>query len=377
MLKTCGGTVRGEADDRLGSVIDRLEGHLAADPDYSFQMTAYVGGQLVLDVHGGRHLEADSLMVPASVSKNALALSVGLLVQRGLLDLDAPVREWWPEFATAGKERVTTRQLLSHQAGLPEADPILSWDEILDHHAGSERLARSRPFWHPGSAFGYHALTIGNLVDTLVQRIDGRTVQGFYEDELRSRVGADFFLGLPPEHDSRLVTPLELVPPLGEPPAPTRHNPMLATAFGPRPGEQIDMVRDERSWRFGHPAVSAATSARGIATLLAAATTGIDGTPALLDADTVSIIGEQQVRGYDEVLGQDDRAHAIVFQKPSQQLAFGGPRSFGHDGAMGALGCADPSSGVAFGYTVARGPWPGGGDPRAVRAAREIGEMAW
>jgi hypothetical protein len=103
--------------------------------------------------------------------------------------------------------------------------------------------------------------------------------------------------------------------------------------------------------------------------------TGIDGAEPLLSADTVAMIGQQQVRGYDEVLDQHDRAHGIVFQKPSKQLAWGGPRSFGHDGAMGAVACADPDTGVAFAYTVARGPWPGGGDPRAIRIAREIGEL--
>ena len=95
----------------------------------------------------------------------------------------------------------------------------------------------------------------------------------------------------------------------------------------------------------------------------------------LLSEDTVAVIGQQQVRGYDEVLGQHDRAHAIVFQKPSAQLAWGGPRSFGHDGAFGAVGCVDPDTGVSFAYTVARGPWPGGADPRAIRIAREIGQV--
>ena len=106
---------------------------------------------------------------------------------------------------------------------------------------------------------------------------------------------------------------------------------------------------------------------------MAAAVTGVDGSEPFLGADTVEVIGQQQVRGYDEVLHQHDRAHAIVFQKPSQQLAFGGPRSFGHDGAAGALACVDPDTGLAFAWTIARGPWPGGADPRAVTVARELG----
>lgn len=370
------GLVRGTVDEALADIVERFEGYLAADPDYSFQMAAYAGGRLVLDVHGGPHLGAESLMVPYSTSKNSLGLSLGLLIQQGKLDLDAPVGEWWPEFATNGKEHVTGRQLFSHQAGVPGAEPGLRWDELLDHRRAADRLAAARPFWRPGSAFGYHAITIGNLVDAAVQRLDGRTVHEFFEQEIRGPLGADFYLGLPPEHDDRLVALLPMVPPLGERPAPTAHNPLGNAVFAPAPGPAVDLALSEESYRFGHPAGSATVSARGIATVLAGSVTGIDGAEPLLAPDTVAVIGEQQVRGFDEVLGQHDRAHAIIFQKPSQQLAFGGPRSFGHDGAMGALGCADPVSGVAFGYTVARGPWPGGADPRAVRAAGEIGQRS-
>jgi hypothetical protein len=140
------GLVRGSADAALADIVERFDGYLAADPDYSFQMSAYVGGRLALDIHGGPHLAADSLMVPYSASKNSLGLSLGLLVQRGLLDLDAPVAEWWPEFAANGKERVTGRQLFSHQAGVPGTEPGLRWDELLDHHRAADRLAATRPF---------------------------------------------------------------------------------------------------------------------------------------------------------------------------------------------------------------------------------------
>src|SRR5699024_1896644 len=187
----------------------------------------------------------------------------------------------------------------------------------------------------------------------------------------RRRIDTEFFLGLPDELDDRLVPLLPIVPPLGEAPAPTSYHPLRDVAFGPRPGKDVDLAGSEKSYRFGHPAGSATTTAHGVAKLLAGAVTGIGEADPILDAETVAVIGEQQVRGFDEVLGQHDRAHSIIFQKPSQQLAFGSARSFGHDGAMGALGCADPLTGVTFGYTIVRGPWPGGADPRAVRAARE------
>lgn len=361
----------GTADERLEEVVTRLDGLLAADPDLSFQVAAFHDGKPVLDAWGGPHLVEHSVIVPYSVTKNTIGLSIGLLVERGELDLDERVATYWPEFAAKGKQHVTVRQLLSHQAGLPQADPALSWDELLDHHAAAERLAASRPYWHPGSAFGYHAITIGNLGDELVFRVTGRTLHEFYEQEIRAPHGIDFFLGLPPEHEGRRVDVLPMIKPVSDTSAPT-FSALGPVVFGSMGGD-VDLGNSRRSWEYGHPAGSGTGTARGIARLFAAAVTGVDGAEPFLSADTVAEIGQQQIRGYDEVLHQQDRAHAIVFQKPSQQLAFGGPRAFGHDGAAGALACVDPDTGLAFAWTIARGPWPGGADPRAVALARELG----
>lgn len=363
--------LQGRADTRLGEITARLDGYLAADPDLSFQVAAFHRGEPVLDVWGGPHMAVDSVMVPFSVTKNTIGLSVGLLVERGELDLDERVAHYWPEFAAKGKQRVTVRELLSHQAGLPQTTPPLTWDELLGHHAAAERLAASRPFWNPGSAFGYHAATIGNLGDELVFRVTGRTLHEFYEAEIRAPHGIDFFLGLPAEHVGRRIDVLPMIKPVSDTSVPA-FSTLGPVVFGSAPGD-VDLRNSPRSWEFGHPATSGTGTARGIARLMAAAVTGVDGRDPFLGADTVEQIGQQQIRGYDEVLHQHDRAHAIVFQKPSQQLAFGGPRSFGHDGAMGALACVDPDTGLAFAWTIARGPWPGGADPRAVALARELG----
>ena len=371
-LSALNGNLSGSADEALGEIVDNFEGYLSRDPHMSIQIAAYAHGRLVLDAWGGPHLGEDSLMTPFSVSKNTIGVVAGLLIQRGQLDLDATVASYWPEFAQAGKRDVTVRQLLSHQAGLPDADPSLSGEDLLDDHLAAERLATTWPFWRPGTSFGYHGTTIGNLAGELVFRITGETIQSYYEREVRAPLDAEFYLGLPPELDDRRVETLPIIPPLGEQGPPDTH-PLRRRVFGGR--GSIDLANDERSWRFGHPAVSSTVSARGIAKMLAGAITGVDGAPPLLNAETVSIIGEQQVRGHDEVLDLEGRSHSIVFQKPSASLAWGGPRSFGHDGAAGAVGCVDPETGIAFGYTIGRGPWPGGGDPRAIAAARRIGEL--
>ncbi|WP_433675062.1 serine hydrolase domain-containing protein [Microbacterium gorillae] len=367
------GLLRGRADDRLSDVVARLEGYLAHDADLSFQVAAYHDGHVVLDAWGGPHLGEDSVTVPFSVTKNTIGLSIGLLVERGELDLDQPVAHYWPEFAAKGKAAVTARQLLSHQAGLPQTSPALTTAELLDHHAAAERLAASRPFWHPGSAFGYHALTIGNLGDELVFRVTGRTLHEFYEQEIRAPHDIDFFLGLPETQEHRLVTLLPMVRPVSDTTVPS-FSPLGPVVFA-SPGGDVDLGRDPSSWRYGHPGASGTGSARGLARLFAVTVTGVEGAAPLLGADTTEIIGQQQIRGYDEVLHQHDRAHAIVFQKPSQALPFGGPRAFGHDGAMGAFACVDPDTALTFAWTIARGPWPGGADPRATALARDLGRL--
>jgi CubicO group peptidase (beta-lactamase class C family) len=370
VLRSVEGPLKGQADETLDRIVERLRGFLRNDADYSFQAVAYREGRLLLDVWGGPHLEADSVLVPYSVTKNTIGLVAGLLIQHGRLDLDRRVADYWPEFGAKGKQEVTVRMLLSHQAGLPQADPPLTWAELLDHHEGARRLADTRPFWRPGSAFGYHAVTIGNLASELVHRATGLTLHEVYEREIREPLGLDFHLGLPPDRDHRRVPVLPMVEPVGAAPlpAPSALGPVVWNTAGP----PVDLANDEMSWRFGHPAGSGTGSARGLARLMAACVTGLEGAPPLLDADTVGEIGQQQVRGYDEVLGMPHRAHAVVFQKPVPGLECGGPRSFGHDGAAGCLAWVDPDSGVAFAYTVARSPWPGGADPRAVALVADL-----
>ncbi|MEV7608579.1 serine hydrolase domain-containing protein [Microbacterium sp. NPDC089320] len=365
-----GQRLQGAADERIDAVVAGLERHLAADPHLSFQAVAFHHGRPVLDVWAGE-MAADSMVVPFSATKNTIGITIGLLIERGLLDLDERVAHYWPEFAARRKDAVTVRQLLSHQAGVPQATPGLSRAELLDDHAAARRLADTSPFWYPGSAFGYHALTIGNLASELVHRITGRTLKEYYESEIRAPHDIDFFLGLPSEHEGRRLDAFPAHRPVGDP-RELSFSPLTLVTFADIGAE---LVNEPSSWRSGHPAAYGVGSARGLARLLAVAVTGVDGADALFGQDTVDLIGQQQVRGYDEVLAADDRAFAIVFQKPWRKRRFGGPRAFGHDGGGGALACVDPDTGVAFAWTTTRGPWPGGADPRAADAAREIGEL--
>jgi CubicO group peptidase (beta-lactamase class C family) len=318
-------------------------------------------------------------------------MSIGLLLERGLLDLDAPVARYWPEFAAAGKAAITVRQLLSHQAGLPQTVPRLTHDELADTVRGAELLAAQRPLWHPGSAFGYHAVTIGVLGSEIVRRITGRTLAEFYEQEIRGPRGLDFYLGLPEELEPRALDLLPMRPVTGSagPPSPGTPGPPSPSAPGPpfartpgqlgayvmagnvRPASEDERRRQARRDRaIGMPAAGATTSARGIAALFAESTVGLTGAP-LLSAETVAQLAQPQVAGVDEVIGIE-RRYGVVFQKPVQGLNFGGFRAFGHDGMGGALGFHDPETGISFGYIVRRMPPPGGCDARALRIAQAM-----
>lgn len=365
--------VQSDIDAAFAPLLDELlDGGAFEDDDV--QIAAYVGSQLVVDIAVGQ-VERDSLLIPYSVSKNAIAMSIGLLLERRQINLDAAVVEYWPEFAAGDKEIVSVRQLLSHQAGLPQAVPALSHDEMGDTIRAAAVLAEQRPLWRPGMAFGYHGISIGVLASELVRRITGLTLAEFFEREIRAPRGIDFYLGLPENLEPRTVDLLPSAPigTMTELPFPRLDGQLGRYTFGsmaaPKTEEQRrELQRRDRS--VGQPATGASVSARGVAALFAEAVIGLTDDP-LLSFDTVEQMSQTQVAGTDEVIGIQ-RRYGVVFQKPAPNLVFGGFRAFGHDGAGGALGFHDPDTQISFGYTVRRTPPPGGADARALRIAQAM-----
>jgi CubicO group peptidase (beta-lactamase class C family) len=361
-----------DIDATFAPVIEEL---LAAVGDDEIQVAAYVGSTQVIDFATGAEMKRDSLLIPYSVSKNAIAISIALLLERGQIDLDASVAEYWPEFSSGGKGSVSVRQLLSHQAGLPQAVPRLSNDEMGDTVRAASVLADQRPLWRPGAAFGYHAYSIGVLGSELVRRITGLTLAEFFEREIRAPRNLDFYLGLPQALEPRALDLLPSPPFTAMSEAPFARFPgqLGRYTFGAATAPATENERRElqrRDRAQGHPAVGASVSARGIAALFAEAVVGLTAAP-LLSPHTVDQMAQTQVVGIDEIIGIP-RRYGIVFQKPAPNLVFGGFRAFGHDGAGGALGFHDPETGISFGYTVRRTPPPGGADPRALRIAQAM-----
>lgn len=359
------------------AVEKQLQEYAEADEGYSAQLAVYVGGELVIDLAVGA-MEPGSLIPVYSSSKGATAVVVALMVERGRVDLDAAVARYWPEFAQRGKGAVTVRQLLSHQAGLPGVDGGFTWDELLDHDGLAARLAAQRPFWQPGSAFLYHGITIGNLADEVVRRVDGRPVGEILAAEVIGPRGLDVFIGTPASEDHRVV---EALPPSAED---LMKVAAAAPAGGPDPitalsaptgaalGELFSRVNSEALRRAGHPAAGGLASARGLAGMYAGLRHEVNSQPRLLEDDTLAQMSQIQVSGTE--LGTNLPARfGVMFQAPCPpRWPFGGVGAFGHDGAGGSLAFHDPSVDVSFGYTVQRLPFPGGMDPRAVEMARLV-----
>ena len=183
----------------------RFDDALVQRAGWSGAVCVYRDGQPVVDLWGGPRMGADSLVPLWSCSKGAASLVAALAVDRGLLDPDALVSRYWPEFAHGGKGGVTVTQLLSHQAGLVSVDGGASFGELVGKGQLADRLAGQRPQWPPGTAHGYHALTFGVLIGELLQRIVGSSLQEQFETEMREPIDAPMYLGLPESEESRVL----------------------------------------------------------------------------------------------------------------------------------------------------------------------------
>lgn len=357
----------GFAVPEFASVRSLFDSMLSTDTRYSAQLAVYHLGRKVLDLHGGPDMAADSVTGVFSCSKGAAALAFGLLLQDGLVDLDAPVVQYWPEFGRHGKDVLLVRQLLSHQAGLVGLPGGFTQEEYADSAAIAARLAAAVPLWRPGSAFGYHALTMGVFLEELCRRVSGRRLQEVYDGRIRQPFGIDMYLGLPEAQEHRFRDVLfekdpaqPFVDPAGIP----------GMAANVRAGNLLAMPNVRSVRQVGTSSGAGVGSAVGLARLYAAASTGVDGRAPFLSGETIAAMSQEQVWGIDRVFSQES-AFAVVFMKSHARMDFGSQQAFGHDGANAALGFADPAYGLGFGY-VPRRAEEGGTPGRAMRLSAAV-----
>ncbi|NUR70446.1 MAG: beta-lactamase family protein [Hamadaea sp.] len=330
----------------LGSVRTEFFKVVAAEPGLGAQLVAYHGDRMVVDLAAG--MDHDDLTGLYSSAKGAAHLVVALLVQDGALDLDRPVTAYWPEFPV---ESLTLRQLVSHQSGLIGVDGGFTSAELADDTVIAARLAEQKPFWEPGSAYGYHAFVIGALVGEVVRRTTGRRLQEIYDDRVRLPYGLDFYLGLPESEEPR-YRPVQ--------PALTRSEvdpqSLMGIAFNlhaPNPTDLVEFANTRRVRELGPASSGGVGNARGLAKMYAAAIGEIDGRPPLLTEATLAEVTRLHTPGTDLVTGEPDH-FLLGFEAAGVRYPSLGRRAFGHSGAIGAQSFADPDSGLAYSYTRRR-----------------------
>jgi len=375
--------IGGTTDARFAAVADAFAANFTERGEIGASVCVTVEGRTVVDLWGGwadpderRPWQADTLVNAFSVGKGFVALLAARLLGQGRLDVDATVASVWPEFGQAGKSSITIRQLLSHQAGLPAFHQPMPDDAIYDWAAMTAALAAEEPWWTPGEIHGYHVNTYGFLAGEVLRRITGDSPGRLLRELVAGPLGADVHLGLAATDDPRTATfvwpdfsalALEPPPP-GEPAA--DH-----AAFGiadPIDADPIDAMRyaayfnpstfsgagiiNTRAWRGAEmPSTNTHASARGVTRIYAALVGGgtLDGVT-VVDPAALAAATAEQVDGLDIVLDRPSR-FGLGFQLAQPDRPLGpDPRGFGHFGAGGSLGFADPASGVAFGYVMNR-----------------------
>ncbi len=370
--------VQGTVAEGFGAVADAFADNFKSN-ELGAAFSLYIDGTQVADLWGGtankKTGEAwteQTLALVFSTTKGATAICIGMLAQAGKLDYDAPVADYWPEFAAEGKQTITVGQLMSHQAGLIYADPPLSLDEVLAVDPVVTTLAAQAPLWEPGSMHGYHALTYGWLAGELVRRVDGRSIGRFFAEEVAAPLDLDFWIGLPESEEAR-VSRLQAAPrPEGE----ELELMMKIAGPGTNGGRALSMdgalaIADKGmpfNTREVHatemPAANGITNARSLARMYAATIGEIDGVR-LVDSATVDTMRAEQVHGEDQSLVLPTR-FGYGFMLNAEYLPMFGDGSFGHYGAGGSLGFADPEAGIGFGYVMNQMGGGIAGDPRAV-----------
>jgi len=358
-----GTDVQGTCDPRFSGVRDAFAAGFADGRELGASLAVEIDGRTVLDVWGGhadadrtRAWERDTIACTFSCTKGLAAIALLMLVERGVVDLDAPVAKWWPEFADAGKDGILVRWLLTHEAGMSAISRPMPFGSLSDWGAMTDALAAQEPSWEPGTAHGYHGVTFGHLVGEVVRRADGRTIGAFLRDELSGPLGIDCFLGLPYREEARTADmSIELTD--GAPTFFSHWKPdgLGPKSFGNPPDCNVIEHTNSRAFRAAEiPAANAHANARALARVY-----GALGKGDIIGSALVAEAGRAHVDGHDLVMDLPTR-FGLGFEvtMPDAEFSFGpGARSFGHNGSGGSLGFLDPDAGIAFGYVMNLMQW--------------------
>ncbi len=381
--------VQGHVEEGWGKVADVFRANFEGNPgEVGTACCVYVGGRPVVDLWGGladreaeRPWGKHTISAVASTTKGAAAICAHMLVQRGQLDLDAPVATYWPEFGAAGKQHIPVRWLLSHQAGLPVVDGPLTFEQACAWDPVIRALEAQKPEWEPGTEHVYHAVTFGYLVGEIVRRITGKSLGTFFADEVAAPLGLQAWIGLPEEQEPNVATVHYAAPFTLEemtagliettgldqatviawmqavwgPGSVQARAGMLGGALDPASG-----YMNTRAWRAAEfPCCNMFADARSLARMYAATVSEVDGVR-LLDPATVArmtVVQTDKTRMNGLPAGLDipaDRSFymSLGFWRACPPMPWVGPGSFGHPGSGGSVAFGDLDAGIGFGYVT-------------------------
>ncbi|WP_019634067.1 serine hydrolase domain-containing protein [Actinomadura atramentaria] len=374
------GVVQGSCDPAFGAVREAFEANFAAGRELGAAVAVYAGGRKVADLWGGtadrrtgRAWDAGTPCFAFSCTKAVTAAAALLLAERGVYDVDGPVTDWWPEFGAHGKDGATAAHFLSHQTGLPAFAGPVSAEQAADADATSALLAAQEPEWEPGTAHGYHPFTYGWLAGEIVRRLAGVPVGEFVRREFTG--GLDLWIGAPDDVIGRAA---RLAPGGAEnagPAVPVADRAVLdrlnAAAAdpgstliralgGPQPGR--GGFNNPVVLRAGWPSAGMVTTAAGLAGFYRDLVAGKIVRPeTLAEAVRPRVYGPDRTLVVDTSFGLGFQRPAVMFDVPDAARA----TAFGHSGAGGSLGYADPAADVALAYLPNRMGAQLSGDPRA------------
>jgi CubicO group peptidase (beta-lactamase class C family) len=342
----------------------------------------YVHGRRVVDLWGGVTTPGgsvpytgDTLQMVWSTTKGVVAMAAHMLAQEGKLDFEAPVTDYWPEFAAEGKGTIPVRWLFCHKSGLAAVDRPLGLDDVAAWKPCVEALEAQRPYWEPGTAHGYHTWTYGWLAGEVIRRAAGVSVGKFVAERIAKPLQAEFWIGLPEPLNARVAP---VLPPL--PPTPgTPLDPLAARIADPTSLAHKSWANpaippaafNEYPFRAAEvPAGNGIGSARALSRLYGACIGEIDGVR-LLEAETLDLAVRTQAHGEDLVQGYETR-FGTGFQLAFPFRPMAGPGSFGHYGSGGSVGFADKELGISFGYVMNQMRPAYGSDPRTAAIVQAL-----
>jgi CubicO group peptidase (beta-lactamase class C family) len=378
--------VHGHVTRGFEQVRDAFEENFIRRGELGGACCAYYRGEKVVDLWGGvRHKqtgepwEKDTMVLVYSATKGLAAMTLAIAHSRGWLDYEERVAAYWPEFAQNGKERITVRQLLAHQAGLFAFDEPVDRSVVADLDRLAIVLARQKPAWEPGTRQGYHAITLGFYESELLRRIDPRhrSLGQFFHEEIATPLGEEIYIRLPEAiANARLATlatpgPIEMLVgfrPLRLMVEGMNHRSNIYRALVTNPGFAI--AHDDEhiySRNLEVPSGGAVGTARGIAHAYGVFAAG--GQALGLRQETLDLLAAPAIpptRGFHDECLKGEVQFSLGFMKPCDNWRFGGARSFGAPGSGGSLGFADPDAGIGYAYVTSQMGTVFTGDPRDV-----------